>query len=322
VKGPRVPDLGVAIVTWNAQDVIQACLGSLFADADGLSLQVVVVDNASTDHTVELVERGYPQVTLIANAENRGFAAANNQALPLLDAPYLMLLNPDTVVHSGALRTLSRYLEEHPAIGAVGPKVVHPAMRLRVLSCGYQPSVRTVINQYAGLSRLFPERPAFRGVNLLMGLHDDRPREVEWLSGVCLMVRRSVVESVGLLSERWFMYAEDMEWSYRMREAGWGLYHVPQAVIEHHLGHSAAKNARVSTMWVTSQRSFYRERENASWLQQHAFDAALAGGLLVRSLLYGLRGLLGGKAADMWRGECRRFWAYAGAALEPLRSDA
>ncbi|MGC9359919.1 MAG: glycosyltransferase family 2 protein [Anaerolineae bacterium] len=316
-----MPDLGVAIVTWNARDVIQACLDSLFAHAGGLSIQVVVVDNASSDGTVELIECDYPWVTLIANTENLGFAAASNQALPLLDAPYLMLLNPDTVVHSGALRTLSCYLDEHPTVAAVGPKVVHPAMRLQVLSCGYQPSVRTVINQYAGLSRLFPERSAFRGVNLLMGLHDDRPREVEWLSGVCLMVRRSVVTSVGLLSERWFMYAEDMDWSHRMRQAGWRLYHVPQAVIEHHLGHSAAKNARVSTMWVTSQRSFYREREDASWLQKHAFDAALAGGLLLRSILYGVRGFLGGTDADMWRGEARRFWAYARTALKPLRSE-
>jgi len=316
-----VSDLGVVIVTWNAREVIRACLDSLFCDAEGLSLQVMVVDNASSDGTAEIVERAYPSVTVVRNAENRGFAAANNQALPLLDAPYVMLLNPDTVVRPGALRILRRYLDEHATVGAVGPKVVHPAMRLRVLSCGYQPSVRTVINQYAGLSRLFPERRAFRGVNLLMGLHDDRPREVEWLSGVCLMVRQSVVASVGLLSERWFMYAEDMEWSHRMRQTGWQLFHVPEAIIEHHLGHSAAGNARVSTMWVTSQRSFYRERENASWWQRHAFDAALAGGLLLRSVLYGGRGLLGGAAASMWRRESRRFWAYARAALAPLRSE-
>jgi N-acetylglucosaminyl-diphospho-decaprenol L-rhamnosyltransferase len=317
-----VSDLGVVIVTWNARDVIQACLDSLLDHAEGLSLQVVVVDNASGDDTVELIKQSYPWVTLIANTENLGFAVANNQALPLLEASYLMLLNPDTVVQPGALRALSRYLDEHPGVGAVGPKVVHPAMRLHVLSCGYQPSVRTVVNQYAGLSRLFPEWRAFRGVNLLMGLHDDRPREVEWLSGVCLMVRRSVVASVGQLSERWFMYAEDMEWSHRMREAGWQLYHVPEAVIEHHLGHSAAKNARVSTMWVSSQRSFFRERENASWLQSCAFDAALAAGLLLRSILYAFRGLLGGMGADMWRGEARRFWAYARAALKPLREEA
>lgn len=319
MRGLRVPDLGVVIVTWNAREVIEACLDSLFADADGLSLQVTVVDNASSDGTVDLLAGRYPSVMLIRNTDNRGFAAANNQALPLVQAPYLMLLNPDTVVRAGALRTLRHYLDQHPSVGAVGPKVIHPAMRLQVLSCGYQPSVRTVINQYLGLSRLFPERRAFRGVNLLMGFHDDAPREVEWLSGVCLMVRRSVLESVGLLSERWFMYAEDMEWSHRMRQAGWRLCHVPAAVIEHHLGHSASRNARVSTMWVASQRSFYREREGASWWQRCAFDAALAGGLALRSGLYGARSLMGGELATMWRQEARRFWAYARAAMAPLR---
>jgi len=314
-----MPDIGVVIVTWNAMEVVDACLASVYAEAEGLALQVWVVDNASSDGTADWVAEQHPDVRLIRNQGNRGFAAANNQALAQAQAPYLILLNPDTVVRPGALRVLRSYLDEHPAVAAVGPKVVHPAMRLQVLSCGYQPSVRTVASQYLGLSRLFPRSHAFRGVNLLMGIHDGAPHEVEWLSGVCLMVRRSVVESVGLLSERWFMYAEDMEWSHRMMQAGWRLCHVPEAVIEHHLGHSAARNARVSTMWVTSQRSFYRARENAAWWQRTAFDAALAGGLALRSGLYGARGLAGGESAAMWRREARRFWAYARAALAPLQ---
>lgn len=317
-----MPDLAVVIVTWNAMEVIGACLASLYADGTGMALQVWVVDNASADGTADWVADQYPDVHLIRNQDNRGFAAANNQALARAQAPRLMLLNPDTVVRPGALSALCRYLDGHPSVGAVGPKVVHPAMRLQVLSCGYQPSVRTVASQYLGLSRLLPQTRAFRGVNLLMGIHDDAPREVEWLSGVCLMVRRSVVQSVGLLSERWFMYAEDMEWSHRMTQAGWKLCHVPDAVIEHHLGHSAAKNARVSTMWVTSQRSFYRERERANWWQRTAFDGALAGGLALRAGWYGVRGMLGGDSAAMWRREGRRFWAYARAALTRLREVA
>ena len=306
--------LSVVVVNWNTRELLRDCLDSVLRNAQDILLEVLVVDNASTDGSRELVRSQFPEVRLIENEVNLGFAVANNQAFPLCSAEYVLLLNSDTIVVGNALKILVDFLSEHPKVGAVGPKVVHPASRLRTLSCGYQPTIRTMFDHYFFLSRLFPNWRIFRGFHLLIGVHDDRPRPVEWLSGACFLVRRKVIERVGPLSEDWFMYAEDLEWCDRISAAGWALYHVPEAVIEHYHGASAQRNEAVSTMWVQSLQRHFVARTQPARIHLLLFNAILAVGLMSRAIIYWLRGLTDRGDGDFWRAESRRFLAYARAA--------
>lgn len=266
-----------------------------------------------------MVRNEFPQVHLLQNKNNVGFAAANNQVLGHCSTPYTLLLNPDTYVDYRALDRLKRFLDDHSEVGAVGPKIVHPQGKLRVLSCGYFPSVRTVFNQYSLLSAIFPRVHAFHGVNLRIGVHDDQPRQVEWLSGACLLIRREVIEQVGLLSNQWFMYAEDHEWCWRIGLAGWKLFHVPEATIKHYTGASSTKNKLTHSMWVQSTRGFYVHRTQPSSIRLLAFDIVLVLGLGLRSVIYWVLGHLGGDRAALWRAEASVFAAHCRAALQYLR---
>lgn len=304
-------DLSIVIVNWNTRDLLRDCLTSVFGSVEGFALEVFVVDNNSSDGSPEMVTTEFPQVRLIVNSENLGFAAANNQALPLCSGENVLLLNPDTRVREGAFGALLEFLASHADVGAVGPKVVHPRARLRMLSCGYQPTLRTVFNHFLFLSSLFPGWSAFRGINLVMGVHDDIPREVGWLSGVCLLVRKSVIDQVGPLSENWFMYAEDMEWCDRMTRAGWKLYHVPTATVEHVFGASSARNESVSTMWVDSFRSYFVSRTRPSRVKLFLFDVIVMLGMATRAVAYACRGLIAVKDRNIWQTEARKFAMYS-----------
>ncbi len=189
--------------------------------------------------------------------------------------------------------------------------------RLRVLGCGHQPDLRATFNHYFFLSGLFPRVRACEGLHLLLGVHDDRPRAVGWLSGACLAVRREVLDQVGPLSEQWFMYAEDMEWCARMTAAGWELHHVPEAEVEHRLGASADQNAAVSLMPITAGRSYFIHLHRPSALRLLAFDLIRAAGLGMRAAAYFGRGLLASGSAQrgLWRAKARAFRQYARAAL-------
>jgi GT2 family glycosyltransferase len=309
------PDLSIVIVNWNTKNLLRDCLASVFQSAGDIALEVFVVDNRSSDGSGEMVRCEFPAVRLIENESNVGFAVANNQAFPLCSADLVMLLNPDTRVRDGALQTLVQFMRAHPEAGAAGPLVVHPAGRLRVMSCGHQPTLRTLFNHYSGLSALLPHSPAFRGLFLLIGPHSDRVRPVEWISGACLLVRRRVIDEVGPLSERWFMYAEDWEWCHRISAAGWTLYSVPEAVVEHHLGAASAKNKPVSTMCFDSMRSYYVSKERPSWLQLLVYDVILTGGVATRAVFYALRALVDRGRRDLWRIEADKFVAYTLASL-------
>lgn len=312
------PDLSIVIVNWNTCDLLRDCLDSLYTNQGHLILEIIVYDNASQDGSVSMVREKFPQVKLLSSSENLGYARANNLAIPHCSSDLVLLLNPDTRVLEGSLEELVQFLQSHPEAGAIGPKIVHPMMRLRVLSCGYQPTLRTTFNQYFFLSSVFPNIAAFRGVNLLMGPHDKVVQSVEWLSGACLLVKKEVIERVGVFSENWFMYAEDMEFCQRILDAGWKLYHIPTSIIEHYFGASTAKNQSVSTMWVRSQRSYFIHRSKPSRLHLFLFDFILSSGLATRSVLYYFRGKLGSRnQRSLWEIEARRFAAYAGAVWRP-----
>lgn len=309
------PQLSIVIVNWNTRDLLENCLNSVYSNCDDLEIEIIVVDNASSDDSQIMVSSLFPKVKLLASDVNLGFAKANNIAFRHCSADYIMLLNSDVTIHSSTLTRLVSFLDETPQAGAVAPKIVHPHLRLRVLSCGYQPTLQTVFNHYFGLSTIFPYLYPFRGLNLLTNIHDDKVRAVEWLSGACIVVRKSVIEKSGELNEDWFMYAEDMEWCLRMTRDGWRLYHIPDVTVDHLLGASSKKDINVSAMWVQSLLSYYQFSQRPNALQYLLFQLIMASGLGIRSTAYWIKGIMETGKRQMWWDESAQFRLYARAAI-------
>jgi hypothetical protein len=200
-------------------------------------MEIIVVDNASTDNTIAMIRGEFAQVELIANERNRGFAAANNQGMQLAQGRYIMLLNPDTEMVGDAPITMMDYLTQHPEVGLMGPQLLNPdgtiqssRRRFPTLATAFVES--TVLQRYLSrspiLSRFyFKDRP------------DSLVQEVDWLVGACLLVRSEVIEQVGMLDERFFMYLEEVDWCYRIKKADWKIVYLPTAQVVHHYGQSS-----------------------------------------------------------------------------------
>lgn len=250
--------LDLVILNYNRGDLLQTCLASVFASHSQHTIQVWVVDNASRDDSVAMVRREYPQVRLIVNERNSGFASGNNLALRQIVAAepastgssYIMLLNNDTVVEPDALDQLITYLEARPAVGAIGPKVLLLDGTLDAACRRSFPTPSVSFYRMTGLSRLFPRSPRFGRYNLTY-LDPDVETEVDSLVGAALMVRTAVVREVGVLDEAFFMYGEDVDWCYRIKAVGWRIVYLPQAVIHHH------KRAASTRRAIPSIRAFY-----------------------------------------------------------------
>jgi hypothetical protein len=247
-------DLSVCVVTWNARDDLRRCLQSLFESPRNISCEVIVIDNASTDESAKMVADEFPQARLIVNPTNAGFARANNQAIREARGKYVLLLNPDTIVHGEALERLVTWMEQHPDVGAAGPRLLNPDGSLQY-SCRAFPTLGAGFFRQTPLGSLFPGNRFVRQY-LMTDWDHTVEREVDWLSGAALMVRRDVLDSVGLLDEGFYMYCEDVDWCYRMRQHGWRVCYVPHAVITHAIGGSS--NQCQARMIVERHKSMWR----------------------------------------------------------------
>ena len=234
-----VPDLSVIIVSWNVRDLLSRCLGSLIAgdESDPLQLEVIVVDNASQDDTATYVSTHFPQVRLLVNDGNAGFAAANNQGLALARGRYCLLLNPDTELVDDALGRMVGYMDSHPQVGVLGPQLRYPDGRPQPSRRRF-PTFATALLESTPLQQVLPANRVLRHYYV-----KDRPadetQEVDWLVGASLLVRRQVVETAGGLDEGYFMYFEELDWCRRIRDAGWKIVYFPEAVVIHHEGQSS-----------------------------------------------------------------------------------
>ncbi len=223
--------VSVIIVTYNSSRVIGECLSSLAFDAQAGTIDVIVVDNASADGTPDLVRREFPWVRLIAGNENLGYSKGVNIGIREARARYLFILNPDTVVKRGAMARLVDFMDENPAVGIAGPKLVFQDGSVQ-LSCRRFYTLAVLLLRRTPLGKLFKNPKAVRD-HLMLDFDHASTREVDWLLGAAMFVRREAVDSVGMMDERFFLYFEDVDWCYRMKQRGLSVYYVADAVVVH-----------------------------------------------------------------------------------------
>lgn len=265
-------DLSVISVSYNTRDLLRGCLDSVISTLGSqLEYELLVVDNASTDDSVVMVRDCFPQVRLFDNLENLGFAAGSNQAIAESSGRYVILLNPDTVVREGALDGMMRLLEGRSNIGVVGPKLLFPDGSFQHSAFSF-PSLAMIfldffpLHHRLGNSRVNGRYPR--------GLYEmGEPFPIDHPLGAALMVRRQVIDEVGLLDEDFFMYCEEIDWCMRIKNAGWQIVCWPQAEIVHYVGQSTAQfRDEMHVALHKSRRRLYEKhygsgfRRAAHWL--------------------------------------------------------
>lgn len=257
-------DVAIVVVSWNVREYLADCLRSVCADLIRSEVrgEIWVVDNASTDGTVSLLRDLFPQVHVIANEENRGFAAANNQGMSAAseyNPRYYFLLNPDTIVRGGAIRELVKCLDERPQAGMAGARLVYGDGRFQH-SGFYFPGLGQLMFDLLPMpARLYNSRLNGRYSRRMYSSHRD-PFQIDHPLGATMMVRADVAESTAGFDESFHMYCEEIDWSWRVREAGWEIYVVPSAEIVHYGGESTRQVPATSIvdLW-RSRAKLYRK---------------------------------------------------------------
>jgi hypothetical protein len=282
-------DLSIIIVSYNTRDLTRACVRSALDGLarSGLRGEVWVVDNASADGSADMVRAEFPQARLIVNADNRGFAAANNQAIARSDARHIMLLNSDAEVRGDALGAMVRVLDAHPKVGAVGARLVYPDGSFQHSAFRFPGFAQIFLDFFPLHPRLLDSRVNGRYPRRLYA--GAEPFPVDHPLGAALMVRAETVRQVGLLDEGFFMYCEEIDWCWRMRKAGWEVLCVPTAEVMHH-GAGTTRRFR-EEMFVALWRSRFRLYEKhrgagyARWVRRWVRLLMRADGARIRRRL-------------------------------------
>jgi GT2 family glycosyltransferase len=245
----------VGIISWNTKELLRACITSVLAETPA---EVVVIDNGSHDGSASMVRESFARVRLQVNPHNPGFGAAGNQAFALTTAPCLVLLNGDTELRPGSLRAMAAYLEQHPKVGVLGPKLVHPDGRLQS-SCSTFPNPLVPLVKSKGLTRVIGRVPVLRDRVLDTWAHD-RPRRVPWVVGAALAIRREAFQAVGGFDETFHLYFEEPDLCRRMLLEGWETHFSPTAEVIHIEGASTGQRPTSAlSAWAVSYRH-YNER--------------------------------------------------------------
>jgi GT2 family glycosyltransferase len=284
-------DLSVVIVNWNTKKLVLECIASIIEQTERHSVEIIVVDNGSSDSSPEAIEAQFPACKVIRNADNRGFAAANNVGIAAAAGRNVCLMNSDVKVLDRALDVMCLYMAEHPRVGVLGPQILTSNLEIQN-SCSELPSVWSTLTQALFLDRLFPRTALFRN-RFMMSFDYSSEANVPVLSGCFLMVRREALEQVGLLDERFFIYKEDVDWCKRFGDAGWRVVFCPSARAIHYGGASSA-SAPVRFMIEMEKANRQYWRKHHGWLARQA--AAMIGVLhyALRLALWSLKYVMNG----------------------------
>lgn len=296
-------DVSVLIVSWNTRDLLAACLESLYAHVGDLVIEIIVVDSASSDGTVEMIQRHFPQVRLYAQTENIGFTRGNNLALGEAAGRYLLLLNPDTRVLPGALSAMKAYLDAHTDVGIVGPHTLNPDGTTQSTKRRF-PTLLTGIFESTWLQGFAPRAVMER--YYAADLHNDTASDVDWVQGSAMMARRELAEQIGGLDEGFVMYSEELDWCKRAKLAGWRVVYLPTAQIIHYGGKSAEQaGERTHIHFQQSKLRYFRKYHGQAAAQ--FLRVVLLLNYFVQLCIEGIKGLLGHKRA-MRQERVRAYW--------------
>lgn len=280
--------LSIAIASWNTVNLLDQCLESVYRTSADLDFEIIVVDNASKDGSADMVASKYPDVKLLQNRVNLGFAAACNLAFKHSEGRYFLLLNTDTIVLDNAFKALVEFMDAHADAGATGCRLLNRDGSLQ-RSCSEFPNLLTELFDALYLSKLFPKSKFFARYSMAYWDFNDT-REVDFAGGSCLIVRRETIEEVGLLDESFFMYTEEADWCYRMQQNGWKVYFYPGAQIIHLGGESAKRSPSEMLMHLyTSRNKFIHKHYGNTTATLHRLILAL--GALSRLVVFKTKSL-------------------------------
>lgn len=295
LKRPQLADLSVVIVNWNTRELLLQCLRSITAQTGVYRSQIIVVDNASGDGSVEAVRNEFPEVTLMVNEQNLGFAKANNLGLRECTGRYVFLINSDVVLRDRCFPSLYEYMEQHPEIGVLGPRILNGDLTLQE-SCKEFPTLWNSMCRALALDTAFPQCRLFSSQLMRYWSHDDI-RPVDILSGCFWMVRRQALEAVGPLDERFFMYAEDKDWCKRFWKARWSVVYYPRAEAIHLAAASSSRDP--IRFYLEMNRANLRYwRKHYGWFQRFAIRGIM--------LLHDSLRILGAGLICLLRPSCRK----------------
>ncbi len=272
------------IVTYNSGNILLDCLESISVGAGELSYEVIVIDNASSDNVIHQAKVRFPDIQLVQNTENRGFAGGNNQGLVIAKGQYLLLLNPDVILQPNSLVELVNYLKQNQLVGIVGPKTFDATGNIS-LTANATYSPLTVLWQYVGLDRLFPHIVYGKYRHLITTA--EIPFEVNWVQGCCLLMRRQVYETIGGLDEGFFLFAEEPDYCERATLAGWKTIFVPSAEIKHFESTVVSRfpERRIRNYHISPLHYFRKRKQNIQvWMLKFGFTLELLIKMMVQLL--------------------------------------
>lgn len=265
----------IVIVSYNTREILQNCLEALYRGSDGIGMEVFVVDNDSRDNSAQMVRETFPQVRLIANKANLGFAAANNQAFMLAKGHYIILLNPDAYVGPSSIPNAVKFMDQNPRCGLCGGKIISPEGKLEPSARRF-PTPLFKLLTLSGLSARFPKSRIFNRHEFGEFAHN-RPLEVDWVPGTFTIIRKEMLEKIGEFDERFFIYYEETDLCLRAKKAGWSIFFIPDAEVMH-IGGACSKTRKDKTFdSAASQVLSFRMR--SEWLyyrKNHGIIALLA----------------------------------------------
>jgi N-acetylglucosaminyl-diphospho-decaprenol L-rhamnosyltransferase len=294
-------DLSIVIVNWNVRDLLRRCLDSIISN---FQPEIIVVDSASSDDSVAMVEEEFPQVQLIANSENVGFTVGNNQGIAVSRGRYVLLLNPDTVVVGDALTMMVEYMDDHPPVGALGPQLLNPDGSIQSSRRRF-PTLATAFLESTILQQWFPRNRVAKHY-YIADRSDDEVQEVDWVTGACLLARREAIEEVGLLDEGFFMYSEELDWCRRIKAQGWKVIYLPAARVIHYGAQSSEQVKSFQHIQFQRSKIRYFRKHHGPW-QAEVLRLFILATYLYQLIVEALKWLVGHKR-PLRAARVRSYW--------------
>lgn len=286
-------DISIIVVNWNAGPMIASCLNRILAELRSVNGECIVIDNASEVSDQELLRRQFPELHVIENASNLGFAKAVNQGILTSRGRYVLLVNPDTFLSEGSIGSSLAFLDSRPEVGILGPRILNPDGSVQGSARAFPQFATAFFGRTSFMSRLFPGNAFTRRQVLCLEEQLDRPLAVDWVSGACMLIRREVLDDVGSFDERFFLFWEDADICWRAHKRGWSVIYYPEVSAIHLIG-GCSQRAPIRSLLAFHRSALLLYRLHVTRSQLHPLNAFAAVGLSVHLL-----------ATLGWRGLCR-----------------